>query len=187
MDSFSQFINKKLVIVDVQPSYKNYIWWLKDFANFVNPYQNILVLYNGPDLGFENKLDIAKFYLSNGIKKETIYRMKWFEKNYAFFRDAMDQCWERDGIIKIIKYMLKNNKRDIRQLTEEDVKKINVPELIFDNLEEVGFFIPDLAKHIRKWNGADIVGGGLDECLEEVMLLAEAMNVKFNIIHQFTY
>jgi hypothetical protein len=188
--SFGQFFesaSKRLIIVDVQPSYAKVIPWIKEFPQFVDQYSEILTLYNGPDLGMENKSEIAKFYWRNGMKKETIYRMKWFQKNYAFFRDLMDQCWLREYIVKIARYMLRNKINDIRQLSKEDVKKINVPDLLYNELEKYGFYIPDLANYIRKWNGADICGGGFHECLDEVMILADAMRLKFNIIHKFTY
>lgn len=190
MESFKNFCEstgKKLIIVDVQPTYAKNINWMKDFNKFVEPYGEILCLYNGPDLGFENKGDIARFYMKYGMKRETVTRMKWFEKNYAFFREFMDRCWLREDIIKIIRYMLRTKTWDIRNLSEEDIRKIGVSDLVHSELEKYGFYIPELAFIIRKWAGADICGGGLEECLEEVMLLGDSLKLNFNVIRQFTF
>ena len=189
---FAEFITentngKKLIIVDVQPAYASYIPWIRQFGSFVSQYQDILCLYNGPELGFESKSAIANFYLLNGIPRETIAKMKWFEKNYAFFRDLIDTGWDRNDIIKLVRFMLRNKIRDIRQLSREDVLKLGIDDLEFEKLEDYGFYIPDLARLVRKYNGADICGGGYHECLEEVMILGDALNLNFKIQNQFTY
>lgn len=189
MDGFGKFFestNTKLIIVDVQPAYKKHIWWLNRFPELVNQYANILVLYNGPDLGFEDKYGIAKFYLSLGIPREKIRSMKWFEKSYAWFIEAIEK-FGHDEAVKIVRYMLVNKKRDIRDFTRKDFSKINVPGLTYSKEESMALYLTELYGIINKWNGADICGGGVNQCLAEVLVLAEAMKLKLNVIHQYTY
>ena len=83
--------------------------------------------------------------------------------------------------------MIKTRKFDWRELTDEDFDKLAIPDMTRKLVEDYNFNIPDLAFKIRSVNGADICGGGFDECLAEVTLLADAMNVKLNIINKFTY
>lgn len=185
----------KLAICDVQPAYQKNIemaFDMREFAEFVNQYLEIYVMYNGPELGYVHDIpaNIGRWYYKFGVKKETLQRMKWFEKNYNWFRDLMDAhgaCWHRPYIVKLARYMIINRIWDWRELSEEDIKKLGIPDLTQDELEKWGFNIPDLAFRIRKLNGADICGGGINECLDEVMILAEAMNVQLNVIDAFTF
>ncbi len=185
---FKSFANaKKLIICDIQPAYSKFIHFMDEFAEFVNSYGDVLVLFNGPDFGYEGKAAIAKFYWQHGVSREKMYLWKWHEKNYNWIRDPMDACWERGSIIKIIQYMLRKKMFDVRQLTREDVKKIGVSELVFSKIEDNLISIPDLYRILPRYNGADICGGSRHECLDEVMILSEALRLKFNIIRKFTY
>jgi hypothetical protein len=191
MKGFKQFSEnsegKKLIICDVQPAYAKSIYFMKEFAQFVNQYQDILVLFNGPDLGLEGKAEIARWYMQYGITKQKLFSMKWHQKGYGFFRDHMDACWERESIIRIIRYMLRHRINDIRDLTRQAIKTIGVPDLTFRKLEQHHLAIPDLRGILPKWDGADICGGGFNECLDEVMILSEAMRLKLRIVPGFTY
>lgn len=184
--NFNQFIKNKLVICDIQPSYQHvFTFSMKDFCQFVENYADVVVLYNGPDLGMEDANVIARFYRKNGMKVDTIRRLRWFQKNYAWFRDLMDtQCFYRPQIVRIVRYMIENKKWDWRDLTDDDFKKLKIDKI---NTEKYALNIPDLAFRIRTMNGADICGGGLDECLEEVLILADALSIKFNKINEFCY
>lgn len=151
-------------------------------------YQQVVVLYNGPDFGFETAQDIGRWYHEHGIPYQVLRRWKWYEKNYAWFRDLMDRgCHERQHLVKLARYMIRNHKWDWRQLTQEDFNILKLPGLTIKMVEHYGFHIPDLVFRIRKLNGFDLCGGHVEHCLSEVTLLAEAMNVKLNIIHQWTY
>lgn len=181
-------MNGSLVVVDVQPSYKKYIHFnIFNFVQFMSKYSRILVLFNGPELGMENQEEILWFYLENGFPEEEVHKLTFFEKGYAFFRDLIDACWAREDILKIIKFMIKKNYYDIRQLTENDIKALKISELTMDVLENHGFYIPELRKILPTWNKSDICGGGFQECLNEVILLSEALNLKMNLIKEFVY
>lgn len=187
----SKFNN--IIIVDVQKEYKNYINFnIHEMIEFTKNFNNILVLYNGQDLGMSSQQDIIDFYyeeteydeeLIDNFLNKTIF----FEKNYGFFRDFMDQCFPRDDIIKLIKYMLRKKIWDIRELNEKDINLLKIADLETEKLEEYGFNIPDLAFELPKWSNSIVCGGGLEHCLEEVMLLGASLNLNFKIENRFTY
>jgi hypothetical protein len=65
--------------------------------------------------------------------------------------------------------------------------KINIEGLLFESLEDHGFNIPELDDIIVKWNGSSIMGGGENECLAEVEILADARGLAFNRVEKFTF
>ena len=164
-------------------------------------YSKILILWNGPDLGYVDQKGLKSFYFEKLAEytgdyeaaDETIWefsqKSEFFDKGYGFFRDLMDddRCYPRQHIVKIIKYMLDNNVAMLYDLSEEQFAEINVPELLFDELENYGFAIPELADILPGWNGADIVGGDENECMAEVLILGTAQGLSFNKISQYVY
>ena len=83
--------------------------------------------------------------------------------------------------------MIDNNVTDIRDLNEEDVDKIGVGELLFDDLEVYGFWLPELSDVLPLWTGSDIMGGGRNECMAEVEILGNAQELRFNQRNEFIY
>ena len=130
------------------------------------------------------KLDYDEEVIDKLLSKSS-----FFDKGYGFFRDVMDSdlCFDRSSVIKIVKYMIDNDYRDIRELEEEDVEAIGVSELLFDDLEDYGFYIPDLEEVLPRWNGSDIAGGARNECLAEVEILGAAQGLSFNQVGDFIY
>lgn len=186
--SLLESMNGKLIVVDVQPSYKQYISFsMPRFVQFMSQYNRVLVLFNGPDMGMENQEEILDFYSQNGLEEDDFYKLQFFEKGYAFFRDLLDACWAREDLIKIIRYLISHNLYDIRQLKEDDLERLDISDLTQDILNDHGFYIPELKRILPAWNGSDLCGGGFQECLNEVMLLSEAMNLRMNLVKQFTY
>jgi hypothetical protein len=192
-----------LVIVDVQPVYEDYasfdigemLMWAQE------NYSNILILWNGPDLGYVDEQGLTSFYFEKlgehlgdyEQADELVWQLgrkaEFFDKGYGFFRDLMDdsRCYPREHIVKIVKYMLDNGVTMLYDLTEEQFAEIDVPDLLFDELEDFGFSIPELADILEKWNGSDMVGGDENECMAEVLILASAMGLSFNKIPQYVY
>ena len=192
-----------LVIVDVQPAYEDYIPFdIGEMLEWAHQnYSKILILWNGPDLGFVDQKGLKSFYFEKLAEytgdyegaDETIWefsqKSEFFDKGYGFFRDLMDddRCYPRQYIVKIIKYMLDNNVTMLYDLSEEQFAEIDVPDLMFDELQDYGFSIPELADELPNWNGADIVGGDENECMAEVLILGTAQGLSFNKISQYIY
>lgn len=177
----------KLVVVDVQPAYS--VHFMDRFAEFVSSYQEILILYNGPELGFPNNAKIAKWYRKNGVSREVIARMSWFEKNYGFFRDLMGD-WDREDIVRLTRYMLRNKIWDWRMLSEPVANRIGEvlgKDMSIRYRENHFFGIPQVAFGLRKWNNCDVIGGSCEECLEEILILMEALQMKYKVNYEFVY
>jgi hypothetical protein len=158
-----------LVVVDIQPEYEsNTPFDIGEMLRTaVEDYSRILFLFNGEDtLGMISKSALKDFYFEKlnydeGVISELLSKSTFFDKGYGFFRDVMDSgvCFDRTSIVKIVKYMIDNDIRDIRELDEEDVDTIGVSELLFDELEDYGFWVPELEEILPGWNGSDLVGG----------------------------
>ena len=185
-----------LVVVDIQPEYEsNTPFDIGDMLRTAaDSYSRVLFLYNGPDLGMIDESGLKNFYFEKldydeEAFDELLSKSEFFDKGYGFFRDVMDSdlCFDRSSVIKIVKYMIDNDYRDIRELEEEDVEAIGVSELLFDDLEDYGFYIPDLEDILPSWSGSDIAGGARNECLAEVEILGAAQGLSFNQVGQFIY
>jgi hypothetical protein len=184
----------KLIIVDIQAEYKKNIGFnINALLNKALEYSEVLILWNGPELGMCSENQLKDFYLENfdydeDLFEEFLSRATFFDKGYGFFRDLMDHpCFIEDDVIKIAKYMINKNIRDIRELSPEDISMLGVKDLLVEDLESYGFYIPDLKDVITKWDGADLAGGSITECLAEVEILSKALNLQFSRLNNFTY
>jgi len=79
---FKQYINEKrtnnVIVVDIQPIYKNYIHFnIYDFCNFLLEQRDILYLYNGPDtVGSDNKEGIIDWlYKESDYNDDLLYKL----------------------------------------------------------------------------------------------------------------
>jgi len=185
----------RLVIVDVQPEYASKIGF--DVGELLRlaaeRYSSVLFLWNGPDLGMCSEDELKGYYFEaldydEEVVEKLFSRARFYDKGYGFFRDLMDHpCFRREDVEAVVKYMIDAEVDDIRDLSAEDVEKIGVSELLKDDLEGYGFFVPDLKDVLPGWNGSDLAGGSVDECLAEVELLTNAMGLRLNRLEKFTY
>jgi len=190
--------NRALVIVDVQPEYDDHLGFDVGelLLNALENYSKILVLWNGPDLSMSSRDDLVGYYYQSFLDtggsdegfEELLGKCTFYDKGYGFFRDLMDHpCFDEDSVVNIVEYMLGKDVRDIRELTEEDVEQIGIDDLLFEDLENYGFYVPDLKDVLPRWSGSHICGGSVDECLAEVEILAQAMGLRFKRLSKFTY
>ncbi len=187
----------KLVVVDIQPEYEsNTTFDIGDMLRAAaEDYDSVLFLYNGEDtLGMVSEDALKNYYFEKldydvEAYEELLSNSEFFDKGYGFFRDVMDSnvCFDRSSIVKIVKYMVDNDMRDIRELEEEDIEAIGVSELLFDDLEDYGFYIPELADVLSYWNGSALAGGARDECMAEVEILGAALGLEFDHLDDFIY
>jgi len=187
----------KLVVVDVQPEYESYTSF--DIGDMLRTaaedYSEILFLFNGEDtLGMISEPALKDYYFEKldydeEVFDELLSKSEFFDKGYGFFRDVMDSdvCFDRNQVVKIVKYMIDKDIRDIRDLEEEDIETIGVSELLFDDLEDYGFWVPELSDELPKWSGSDLAGGARNECMAEVEILGAAQGLSFNHVDQFIY
>ena len=186
-----------LVVVDVQPEYEsNTPFDIGDMLRTAaEDYSRVLFLFNGEDtLGMVSESALKNFYFEKLDYDEELFddllsKSTFFDKGYGFFRDVMDSsvCFDRASIVKIVKHMIDNDIRDIRDLEEEDIESIGVSELLIEDLEDYGFWIPDLEDELPSWSGSDLAGGARNECMAEVEILGAAQGLSFNHVNQFIY
>ena len=187
----------KLVVVDVQPEYESGTSF--DIGDMLRTaaedYSSVLFLFNGEDtLGMVSESALKDYYFEKLDYDEEVFddllsKSEFFDKGYGFFRDVMDSsvCFDRTSIVKIVKHMIDNDIQDIRDLEEEDVDEIGVSELLFDDLEDYGFYLPELEEVLPRWSGSDLAGGARNECMAEVEILGAAQGLSFNHVDQFIY
>jgi hypothetical protein len=188
-----KYNNKKLIIIDIQPSYKNYMDIdMNNYVQWLNEhnYLDVLYLFNGPDLGMESEYDI-QLWLNEYDLDENL-DIRYYEKNYGFFRDFMDEIDDKT-IILIGKYFIQKNIVDIRELSNEEKKEIikitNIDKQYLT--EDYSFYIPELKDEllsfINKGDKPLCIGGGEYECYKEVILLLEMLDFEWDEESQFIY
>jgi len=191
-----QFLNRqaggqKVIVVDVQPAYKSHIHDPESWMEYLNKAGEILCLYNGPNLGMDKKDDILDWWVDNGFDPDKQYDVIWDEKGYGFFRDWMDGGVDDDTIIAAARYMIENRIWDSRQVDHETW----VEELGTDMAEEIADIfsgntigIPDIdLRALKRFRGASLIGGACYECLLEVKLLLDALEIPYREVRRFVY
>jgi len=183
--------SNSLIITDIQKSAEEYInFSIEELLDHANKYSRILVLFNGPEFGWETADQLKEWYfeLSN-YNEELINKMTFFDKGYAFFRDMMDssKCFLHDDIVRLVKYMIQNNIHDSRDLSEEAVVALDIEDFIHEDLNDMPVYLPELSDILPEWNNSDICGGHLNYCLGEVLILTKALGLSFNMLNEFVY
>lgn len=188
-----------LVCVDIQPSYEDFLTFdTYKFGQFLNEsnFNQIIYLFNGPDLGMEDSDEIASWLFDEcGVEEDVLDNIMFFEKGYAFFRYLMDEGVDEDSIVSIIRYMYSNGFNDSRDLSEEDWdeyvnqnQNVNSEE-VREYLENAGdcVIIPELLDFMSNYNNISICGGGKDECLREVEIALDVLGKNYKEINEFIY
>ena len=197
--SESRLENKTIINVDIQPEYKNYITFnLKDWVNFINrsaTSNNIIFLYNGQEtLGMIDEYSFKDWLFDLGIKENVIENSTFYDKGYAFFRYCMDNSIGEQNIVDLIKYMIRHNVDDSRDINEDMwndyMKETNHTRSdVRELLENAGDMIniPDLMYFLGDYSNIVLTGGGINECLKEVEIALLSLDKKYNILSQFVY
>ena len=184
----------KLIVVDIQPAYEKECKRFKNkfFEDLINFNGKVLYLFNGPDMGYNDDKNV----IEDWIREETgeweidLSNIEFIEKEYGFFCDIMDSGYDESNIIDLVGWMIDNDKYDVRDISEKDLKNIiNDEYLIHEILNERIFLsLPQFDIDIlKRFNGASICGGGRNECLAEIQILLEAMRIKTKVINKYVY
>lgn len=191
---------KELVIVDIQPDYKKYITFnMGSFVDFLNKsykkYERILYLYNGREtVGLDDQGSITEWLVEYGLDEEVLNIVEFYDKGYAFLRNAMDQGINEDEIVHLLEYMSSNDLNDSRDLDEDNwiefsrlyPKDVDIKEYLQDNEDSIN--IPDVLERIKYIkNNFQICGGGKTECLAEVLILIKLCKKQYSLLPQFVY
>lgn len=190
-----------LFSVDIQPEYQDYFnfdifSYLAYLNGNYNSMNSLTFLYNGSDtLGMIIDHDYKFWLLDNGLDESIVETAKFYDKGYAFFRYCMDSSIDDEEIINLVRYMIKYQINDSRDIDEE--MWLNFMEEygyesseIKDLLENAGDMIniPELMDYLRNYGGKIVLcGGGINECLKEVEIALMALNKNYNVLTEFTY
>lgn len=189
----------KIILVDFQPAYNGggfgHDEALQNTVNSLNKMNptDILVFYNGEDVGIEDTADeVISMYIEYGLDETIAQKIQPREKSYAWLRSFMDEGMDASLIIAIIRYMAVNRINDSRDIEPETMAQIigqdNYEQ--WESLIEGGDMIniPDIAiDELKSMSGCLIGGGGQHECLKEIQLLMNAFNIKYKQVADWTY
>lgn len=191
-------MSKNLVIVDVQPFYHN--WhkhltpYLIEYVNMSN-YSNMLYFFNGEEMGIPDNVNtVAEYLVEHELDETKLNRFYFIEKDYSFFRGWMDLGIDDEVIVSIVKYMLKNKIYDSREIDPDDLLQMLESSFgdesndIFEQISDEVIFIPswDYSK-LQAFNKYDLCGGAREECLKEIEILLQALDIEYNVIENLTY
>jgi len=195
----SKVQGKTIVNVDIQPEYEKFITFdLKKWVNFINKnaeLNNIVFLYNGADtLGMIDKYSFQEWLINLNIDEDIIQNATFYDKGYAFFRYCIDNSIDEDNIVDLIKYMIKHNVNDSRDIDNDMwnnyMKETNHNQQdVRDLLENAGDMIniPDLMSFLKNYSNIILLGGGINECLKEVEIALLSLDKKFKTLSEFVY
>jgi len=168
-------------------------------------YDGIYYLYNGADtVGGVDENELKDWLAEkSGMEFDEAYQimdsMQFYDKVYAFFRYCIDEGIDNDEIVALVKFMVEKDVNDSRDLDEEfwdefvdrykeylDLSPESVRELLKFSDDMIN--IPDLMDFLQRIRGKiTLVGGGLDECLKEVVIALRALDKQYNIDDVWTY
>jgi len=186
------FITEKrknnIIVVDVQPSYKNYISFpMREFCEFLNGCNDILYFYNGLELTADSESQVRRYLYENGFDKWKMKDVTFIEKGYGFFRSWMDMGIDESIIKKAIRYMMAQRKNDSRDIDVEDWLR-EIPDLDDYSFSDDPIYLPDIPISVLKsYSGSYIVGGGKNECLKEMHILLSVFNIHVVQVSRFVY
>jgi len=194
-----RFRNKTLMSVDIQPEYESFFnFSIFEFIGFIsNNYKNnrMRLLYNGQDtMGMVSEEDYKWWLIENGLDENIVDEIEFYDKGYAFFRYCIDSSIEEEDIVKIVRYMIKNNINDSSEMDENDwryflkyikYKNRNVKELLQFSDDLIN--IPDVMDFLKGFNNIILFGGGQNECLKEIEIALKALKKPYKSYKPLIY
>lgn len=117
-------------------------------------------------------------------------RVTFYDKGYGFFRDWMDTGADETILKKAIKYMISKRIYDSREIEDEEWMEIlNIKDNTLPKfLEYEMISIPDIPMNtLKKFSGSYLVGGGRYECLAEVKILMDTLNIRYTMVRKWIY
>lgn len=189
----------QLMCVDIQAAYEDWFSFDKySFGRMINESYESLAslafLFNGPDMGFPSEEEYRWWLVEDcGVEEEITAAAYFYDKGYAFFRYCMDEGVDDDELVDFIKFMIRHNINDSRDIDEEMWSTFMTEygySDVHDLLEPAGDMIniPDLMEFLKNFRGKILLcGGGINECLKEVEIALMALDKNYNVLTKYTY
>ena len=197
----TELSGKTLMCVDIQPEYEDYFnFRTNKFLDFIkmnfDDLRYLVFLYNGEDTLNMISEEDYKIWLSDneGLSDEILDNPKtrFYDKGYAWFRTCMDANIDEQIIVNFVKFMIKNDIHDSRNMDREMWKKYirengswQVTRLLARSEDMV--YIPELMQYLKQFNNIVLCGGTLVDCLKEVEIALKALNKPYTIYNKYTY
>lgn len=180
-----------LLVCDVQPGFHSGCHEiLQNVVDKINATdQNIIYFYVGKSLDMDSKYDVIAYLLENGVDEYKIDGMRFIEKGYGYFRGWMDNGVNDAITLRAIEQMIKTQRLDTREFTEEDWQVVTKGKH-YSVLDTDPIFYPDFPEKMFKMNGVDgfeMIGGGRNECLKELELYLQAHGKKLTVNEDLCY
>ena len=188
--------NTNILVVDIQPAYDAWSGAVVEgVAQLMNRSRGgLYVLYNAEGQTGDTYADVINYLYEGGLNEQTANRIKYFSKEYGFFRPWMDMGVPDRIIIKTIRTMVQRRVNDSRML---DINTVLTPEeqkLFYTHFkyvgwEDEGIYFPDFMpiSILKQISPFYLVGGGRNECLREIELLCNAFNIRYTRIDSLIY
>jgi hypothetical protein len=133
--------------------------------------------------------DIKQWWLEQGVDEEQLYQFEFIDKGYGYIRNAMDSDATPADIIRVIRDMFQQKVSSSHELFDGDEDKI-----LEEYGEEISQWIDDgisidflsLSK-LKAMSPFNICGGSEEQCLREVTLMCDALNIKYKILSQYVF
>jgi hypothetical protein len=197
----SSYSGKTYICVDIQPEYQSYFRFQPSkFCEFLNEnhesFSNLVFLYNGHEtLGLTTKDDYKHWLLDNELNEDILNYAQFYDKGYAFFRYCMDNYVDESATVNFVRFMYNNDIRDSRDMTREmwakylrEYRRLDRKE-VYELLKHSGdcVNVPDLMDYLKEFRNIVLTGGGINECLKEVEIALQALNISYQTDNRFTY
>lgn len=189
--------NDKLIVVDIQPQYaKAMPFSIEQFAKTLRVFQGeILYFFNGSAMGLDKKEDLVNWYMSSLNDYSDEFRnflrnITWIEKGFGWLRDSMDEGFNTEDIQIIFLYLLARKYWTTMELKDEEIESLLIDEKLKEKLrnKEHVLAVPNFDINILKnFDGATICGGAKNECLKELMIIMDALDLKYIKFEPFIY
>jgi hypothetical protein len=115
-------------------------------------------------------------------------------KQYNFFREIMETYENDEFIIDLARLMMAHKVFDAREIEDldsyEEFDELFEEHSIHPDFHSELFWIPiELIDSLREniQDGVSVVGGGRKQCLKEVCLLLDILDIKHTVIPEYTY
>lgn len=148
-----------------------------------------IIMYNNEELTQDTIEDIQQYYIDYGLDPERLEdsRIKFVEKEYAFFRGWMDNGISDSTILKVVRAMVMQRKNDSRMIDLASILPEN--ELVYVEDLADSIWLPEWAdiNMLRNLSPFYMMGGGRNECLREIELVCNAFNIRYKRIDKLVY
>lgn len=180
-------MKETIVSVDIQPIYEK---WIKfsmyeycDYINKKSKTHDVILYFNNFDKRDEEQF--IDWLLEYELEEEALNRVTIIGKTYGFIKSGCDTHGE--GLVEeLLEYMVENKIYDSRNIKESDLFQITGEE--FDSENEPIFIPDDILEVINNIKGKILfLGGGREECLREIEIIARILGKKYRFHPEFTY